>query len=144
MNANSSKTGYMKSYDASDVTSVVDGNLLFGYQSGDFITWEWDNDKSSVDGDSMGTFVISKNNKNSGSITYNLSQQSPCNKVFTDLCNANKEFAVDIQSDTEHVYGANAIVARIPSGQDGDGSQARSWQIKVLNLEYERKDTMPS
>lgn len=143
-NANSSQTGYMASYDASDVTSVVDGNLLFGYQSGDFVTWDWDNDKASVDGDSMGTFVTSKNNKNSGSITFNLNQQSPCNKVFADLCNANKEFAVDVRSDTEHVYGAHAIVTRIPSGQNGDTAQVRAWQVKVLNLEYERLDTMPS
>ncbi|MEE8823743.1 hypothetical protein LASUN_13000 [Lentilactobacillus sunkii] len=143
-NANSSQTGYMGAYDAADVTNVVDGAVLFGFQSGDFVTWEWDNDKISVDGDSYGTFVLSKNNKNSGSVTYNLSQESPCNAKFAELANSNKEFAIDVRSDTEHVYGAHCGVTRIPSGQNGDASQVRSWQVKVLNLEYERLDSMPS
>ena len=104
-NANSSQTGVMGTYDAADVTSVVDGNVLFGFQSGDFVTWEWDNDKTSADGDSYGTFVLSKNNKNSGSVTFNLNQESPCNKVFADLANTNGEFAIDVRSDNEHVYG---------------------------------------
>ena len=143
-NANSSQTGVMGIYDAADVTSVVDGNVLFGFQSGDFVTWEWDNDKTSADGDSYGTFVLSKNNKNSGSVTFNLNQESPCNKVFADLANTNGEFAIDVRSDNEHVYGAHASVVRVPSGQNGDAAQVRSWQVKVLNLEYERLDSMPS
>lgn len=140
-NANSSQTGMMAEYDAGDVTSVLDGAVVYGYMSGDFVTWDWDNDKVSTDGDSYGTFVASKNNKNSGTVTFNLNQESPANAKFTELANANQRFSLDVRSNTEHVYGSHCYFSRIPSGQNGDTAQVRAWAIKVLNLEYERLDT---
>ena len=141
-NANSPQTGLMGSYDAADTTSVVDGTVIFGYQDGDFITWEWDNDRASVAQDSYGTGVISKNNKNGGSITYNLSSESPCNAKFAELVNTGKNIAIDVRTDTEHIYGANAIVVRVPSGTGGDAASVRAWQVKIINMEYERLDSM--
>lgn len=142
-NANSAQTGYMSTYDASDTTSVIDGTVLFGFQSGDFVTWAWDNDKVAINGDSYGTEVISKNNKNSAKVTWNLNQQSPCNAKLADLCNQNQEFPIDIRSDTEHLSASHCIINRIPSGGNGDEASVRAWEITALNLDYERLDAMP-
>lgn len=141
MNANSSQTGSMAEYDAADTTAVIDGALMYGYQGGsDMFQASWANNKVSVNGDSMGTFVVSKNNKNNGTVTVNLNQQSPMNAKLTDLCNRNANFSIDIQSDTEHVSGAHCYVTKIPDVSDGDTASVRAWQIQVLNMLYERHD----
>ncbi|MCV3742956.1 hypothetical protein OF387_17105 [Lentilactobacillus hilgardii] len=140
-NANSSQTGLMAEYNAADCTHVVDGAVAFGFNGSDMVSWDWDNDKASLAGDSMGTFVLSDNNKNSGKVTYNLDQESPFNKNLADLCNANKTFPIDIRSTTEHVWGDHCKVSRIPAGSNGDNSGNRPWVVIVTNLMYERLDS---
>lgn len=143
-NANSAQTGFMSNYDASDTSVIINQTPMFGYQSGTFISWEWANDLSSTDVDSQGTGVSSTNNKHNGSLTVNLSQQSPCNTVMADLAAKRTRFPVDVRSDTEHVWGEHCTITRIPSGENGDTSTVRAWGISAPELKYERLDSMPS
>lgn len=144
MNANSAQTGYMSNYDASDTTVVADTTPMFGFQSGTFVSWEWANDMSSTDVDSQGTGVSSTNNKKNGSVTINLSQESPCNVKMTELANTRVRFPIDVRSANEHIWGEHCTITRIPAGENGDTATVRAWAISAPELKYERLDSMPS
>ncbi|MBP2057896.1 hypothetical protein J2Z60_001071 [Lactobacillus colini] len=140
-NANSPQTGLMATFNGADSTIVVDGNVMVGYAaSGDIVQVTWDNDRVSVDTDVMGTSVASQNNKTSATMTLNLNQMSPSNKVLIDLYNRGvngQNFAVDVRNSAEHVYGTHCYIAKMPEVNSGEKAGTRAWQIHLLNAEIE-------
>lgn len=125
-------------YDANNVTLMVNNIHIYGFQSGsNMVQASWDNDRVTMEVDSQGTPVPSKSNKDSMTLTVNLNQQSPSNKVFMDLVASNKPFPVDYRNNTEHWWGSEAYVTKPAEASDGDAASARAWTIKVLHGNFE-------
>lgn len=137
-NFNSSQTGLMATYNAAESTLVINGNLMYGFMSGDnMFQITWDNDNMTVSTDSMGTSVASINNKDSATMTINLNQMSPCNAILLDLANRHVEFPVDARTSSEHWSTAYAYISKIPDLANGDNAQVRAWTIHMLNAKCE-------
>lgn len=125
-------------YDANNTTLMVNNIQIYGFKSGsNMVQASWDNDRVTVEVDSQGTPVPSKSNKDSMTITVNLNQQSPCNRVFIDLAASNKPVPVDYRNSTEHWWGSEAYVTKPADSSDGDTASARAWMIKVLHGNFE-------
>lgn len=125
-------------YDANNATLMINNIQIYGFQSGsNMVQASWDNDRVTVEVDSQGTPVPSKSNKDSMTLTVNLNQQSPSNKVFMDLAASNKPVPVDYRNNTEHWWGSEAYVTKPAETSDGDTASARAWTVKVLHGNFE-------
>lgn len=125
-------------YDANNTTLMINNIQIYGFQSGsNMVQASWDNDRVTVEVDSQGTPVPSKSNKDSMTITVNLNQQSPCNKLFIELASSNKPVPVDYRNSTEHWWGSEAYVTKPAESSDGDTASGRAWTIKVLHGNFE-------
>lgn len=136
--AGTNHSSEMKMYDAVDSTLTVNNQVIWGFQPGEAMcTISWANNKVTESPDSMGTVVFSRVNKNDGTITVNLSEMSPCNKILSDLSDNNTRFPVDFSNTADHVWAQDAYIAKIPDISDGDTASGRSYQIKAANLLHE-------
>lgn len=135
---NANHTSEMRTYDAAQITLVVDGQEIYGFKGGtDSVSVAYSSDKVTADPDSMGTTVFSINNKSDGTITVNLNQQSPCCKKLGDICNSNKVVPVDLNAGTEHTWSAQAYISKLPDMGYGDNAGVRTFAIKAADLQTE-------
>lgn len=133
---NSSETGLMATYDANDTTVVCNGEQLDGWGQDTMFSATYDNDSVTVSIDPQGTAVASKQHKNNGTITLNVSEASPCNKQLDQLAD-NGNFPIDIVTSTTHITGQHCYIARKPEMSGAAAAGNRAWQIKALNMDSE-------
>lgn len=141
-NSDNTQGGFTGVYDSSNTTITIDGKPIFGFKAGsDLFQFARDSDNVTVETDSNGDSVASKNNKKSGTVTINLNQTSPANALLVDLCERKADFPIDITSDTEHIYGPHCYIAREPETSGAESASVRAWQIHILKATYETELT---
>lgn len=135
MSQNSALTGLAtKTYQAADTTVMVDGQQVYAFGEDSMFTSAYDNDLVTVKEDPQGNGVASKSSKHGGTITLNLFETSPANKLLTDLA-ATGNFPVDIITSTVHISATHCYIAKIPDSTGGNEASNRAWQIKAIYLE---------
>lgn len=135
MSQNSALTGLTtKTYQAADTTVMVDGQQVYAFGEDSMFTSTYDNDLVTVKEDPQGNGVASKSSKHGGTITLNLFETSPANKLLTDLA-ATGNFSVDIITSTIHISATHCYIAKIPDSTGGNEASNRAWQIKAIYLE---------
>lgn len=135
MSQNSALTGLAtKTYQAADTTVMVDGQQVYAFGEDSMFTSAYDNDLVTVKEDPQGNGVASKSSKHGGTITLNLFETSPANKLLTDLA-ATGNFPVDIITSTVHISATHCYIAKIPDSTGGNEATNRAWQIKAICLE---------
>ena len=135
MSQNSALTGLAtKSYRASDVTVMVNGQQIYAFGEDSMFTSAYDNDLVTIKQDPQGNGVASISSKHGGTITLNLLETSPANKLLTDLA-ATGNFPVDIITSTVHISAAHCYIAKIPDSTGGNEVTNRAWQIKAIYLD---------
>ncbi|QHJ77116.1 MAG: hypothetical protein [Bacteriophage sp.] len=131
------QTDNMVIYDAANTSVVVNGQELYGFKGGQSVFQvEWDNDRSSIDQDSFGTTVVSRNHKDSATLTINLNSTSKMNSVLAELCETNAVFPVEILSDTDHIWTSKATITKMAPVSVEDQAPGRTWTIHMLNANY--------
>lgn len=100
---NSDNSGLMSIYNAKNVSIIVDGISLFGFQSGDMVSWTQAEDNVNLVIDAQGTGTGSESNDKHGTVTIHLSQASPKMKDLNDLLAASKYFSFTAKSDNEMI-----------------------------------------
>lgn len=124
----------MTLYNAADTTIVIDGTILYGYQGGsDIFQLTWDNDRASINQDSFGSSVVSRNNKDAATLTINLNITSPMNDLLQNLCLENKVFTTLITTDTDEVTCEQSVITKQGDISAGDTAPLRAWSIHLLN-----------
>ncbi|MFB8663545.1 phage structural protein [Enterococcus faecalis] len=127
----------MTTYDAKEVSTIIDNIVQFGFQDGDMVSFSKDNSYIEVQTDAQGQSSAAKNNDNLGTFTINLSQNSPCNKQLMALANGRKEFAISVTHSTEKAWASKAYIEKTPDGSFGKGVPTRSYTIKALDYKHE-------
>lgn len=129
----------MTTYDAREVTTIVDGVIITGFQDGDMVTFGKDNSFVEVQVDAQGESAAAINNDRLGTFTVNLSSASPWNKKLMELANSRKQFAITIKHKTEVATATKAFVEKTPDGSFGKGIGSRAYTIKALDYKHEFK-----
>lgn len=125
-------------YNANDTVLTINNVRMYGFASGSTMAQiAWDNDRVTVEVDSQGTPVPSQSNKDSATLTINLSQQSPSNATLMALARSNSSFPVDFRNGTEHWWGTQAYISKPADMSDGDNAGSRAWTVKVLHANFE-------
>lgn len=129
-------TEVMNTYDAADVTTIVDGTVLFGFQDGDMVSFSKDNPFIEVQTDAQGASSAAKNNDNLGTVTVNMSRNSPCNKYLMDIANSKKAVSVSVMHQTEKASATIAYIEKLPDGSFGKGVPTRTYTFKCLDYKH--------
>lgn len=129
----------MTTYDARDVTTVVDGVIITGFQDGDMVSFSKDNNNAEIVVDAQGNGAMAVNNNNLGTFVINLSAGSPFNKKLTQLADSRKQFAMSVKHKTERAWGTKCVVEKTADGSFGTGVGARSYTVKALDYKREYK-----
>lgn len=125
-------------YNANSVVLTVNNVRMYGFAPGSTMAQiSWDNDRVTVEVDSQGTPVPSQSNKDSATLTINLSQQSPSNATLLALTQSNASFPVDFRNGTEHWWGTQAYITKPAEMSDGDNAGNRAWTVKILHANFE-------
>lgn len=124
-------------YNANSTVLTINNVRMYGFAPGTMAQIAWDNDRVTVEVDSQGTPVPSKSNKDSATLTINLSQQSPSNATLMALAQSNASFHVDFRNGTEHWWGTQAYISKPADMSDGDNAGTRTWTVKVLHAKFE-------
>ncbi|PZL78329.1 hypothetical protein CI088_00325 [Enterococcus plantarum] len=127
----------MTTYDAKEVSTIIDNVVMFGFQDGDMVSFSKDNSYIEVQTDAQGQASAAKNNDNLGTFTVNLSQNSPCNKQLMALANARKEFSISVTHASEKAWASRALIEKTPDGSFGKGVPTRTYTIKALDYKHE-------
>ncbi len=127
----------MTTYDAREVTIVVDGTILTGFQDGDMVSFGKDNNFVEVQVDAQGEASAAINNDKLGTFTINLSASSPFNKKMVQLANSRKQFAVSVKHKTERASATKAFIEKTPDGAFGKATGSRTYAIKALDYKHD-------
>ncbi|RRG11636.1 MAG: hypothetical protein DUD35_05370 [Lactobacillus sp.] len=133
---NNDNSGLMSIYNAKNVSIIVDGISLFGFQSGDMVGWTQAEDNVNLVIDAQGTGTGSESNDKHGTVTIHLSQASPKMKDLNDLLAASKYFSFTAKSDNEMIESKHSWVTKAPDGSFSNTLTARDWGLTCVNLGY--------
>jgi hypothetical protein len=133
---NNDNSGLMSIYNAKNVSIIVDGISLFGFQSGDMVGWTQAEDNVNLVIDAQGTGTGSESNDKHGTVTVHLSQASPKMKDLNDLLAASKYFSFTAKSDNEMIESKHSWVTKAPDGSFSNTLTARDWGLTCVKLGY--------
>ncbi|MBD8590253.1 phage structural protein [Peribacillus castrilensis] len=123
-------------FDASQVSVVVDGRYLTDFAEGDAVQWEKDEDNFEPKVGVTGTVGITKKINSIGTITVLIMQGSPEVGFLKQLANTGKQFAIWVNTGGEHsekIGGSQAMVLKTPEGSITDETGEREFEIKVFD-----------
>ncbi|CEG31445.1 phage structural protein [Peribacillus simplex] len=123
-------------FDASQVSVVVDGRYLTDFAEGDAVTWEKDEDNFEPKVGVTGTVGITKKINSIGTITVLIMQGSPEVGFLKKLANTGKQFAIWVNTggeNSEKIGGSQAMVLKTPEGSITDETGEREFEIKVFD-----------
>lgn len=127
----------MTTYDAREVSTIIDNAVITGFQDGDMVSFAKDNEFIETQVDAQGEASAALNNDSLGTFTINLSSNSPWNKKMMDLANGRKQFAITIKHKTERAWATKAFITKTPDGSYGKGVGSRAYSIKALDYKHE-------
>jgi hypothetical protein len=123
-------------YDASQLSCVVDGRFLVDFAEGDAVTWEKDEDNFEAKVGVTGTVGVTNRLNTIGTITVLIMQGSPEVNYLKQLANANREFPIWVNTggpNPEKIGGTRARVLKTPEGSLSDETGEREFEIKVFD-----------
>jgi len=133
----------VRTYDASQVVIVVNGNAIGGYADGTFIEVERELESYTKVVGADGTTSRAKTNNLSGSITLTLAQTSPSNDILSalhDLDQADNTaiFPVIVKDMTgqSQMFSGTGWVEGLPKTDYGKDIANRQWVIHVSHMQY--------
>ena len=127
----------MQTYDAKEVTTIVDSMVMTGFQDGDMVSFSKDNAYIEVQTDAQGSASAAKNNDSLGTFTINMSQNSDGNRKLMQLANSRAEFSITVTHANEKAWATKAYIEKTPDGSFGKGVPTRSYTIKALDYKHE-------
>src|SRR5699024_2102796 len=127
----------MTTYDAREVSTIVDGFVVTGFQDGDMVSFSKDNTFIETQVDAQGEASAALNNDSLGTFTINLSSGSAWNKKLMQLANSRKQFAVTIKHKDERAWATKAFITKTPDSSYGKGVGNRAYTIKALDYKHE-------
>jgi len=127
----------MTTYDAREVSTIVDGFVVTGFQDGDMVSFSKDNTFIETQVDAQGEASAALNNDSLGTFTINLSSGSASNKKLMQLANSRKQFAVTVKHKKERAWATKAFIEKTPDGSYGKGVGSRAYTIKALDYKHE-------
>lgn len=125
-------------YDAKDVSVIVNGVYLTGFADGTFVSYEKTEDRWAISTGSMGDTARAKVNNPLGTITVTLQQTSPQVSMLNNLAKSGKLVEARVihkGSNTEKVGGTQCFVMKEASGEYGSEISSREFTIEVLDFE---------
>lgn len=123
-----------RTYDAKDVSVVVDGRVIKGFQDNDMVTATQKEENVQTSVDAQGEPQVAINNNKLGQITINLSGNSVDHKRMNNLANTHKVFPVTIKSDIEKVVAQQCIISKPADAAFGKAVPARTYTIEALEI----------
>ena len=126
-----------KIYDAKNVSVVVDGRVVQGFQDNDMVTATQKEENVQTAVDAQGEAQITINNNKLGQITINLSGNSADHKRLNKLANTKKVFPVTIKSDIEKVTAQQCIISKPADAAYGKAVPGRTYTIEALEIHIE-------
>ena len=124
------------SYDAKDVSVIVNGIYLTGFADGTFVSYEKTEDGWTISTGSMGEVARAKVNNPLGTITVTLQQTSPQVSMLNNLAKSGKLVEARVihkGTNTEKVGGTQCFVMKPASGEYGSEISNREFTINVLD-----------
>lgn len=127
-----------KTYDLKRVLMTVNGVPVSGFDEGEAVTVEFNEDAWKMKVGADGEAVRSKTNNRSGKLTFNVLYSSSANNIFEslrladELTNSGQAaiYLKDLASGTE-VFAARAWVTKSPNITFGQEAGAREWVFET-------------
>lgn len=123
-------------YDAKDVSVIVNGIYLTGFADGTFVSYSKDEEQFNVVVGALGDTARAKINNPLGTITVTLQQTSPQVQMMNNLAISGKLVEVRIihkGSNTQKVGGTQCFVKKPADGEYGSEISNREFEIAVLD-----------
>lgn len=123
-------------YDAKDVSVIVNGAFLTGFAEGTFVSWAKDEENYNVTVGAQGDVGRSKVNNPLGTITVTLMQTSPHCKTLDNYANTGALIPVSVidkGSSAVNVGGQECFVKKPADGERSDELSTVEYEIAVLD-----------
>lgn len=128
------------SYDAKDVSVIVNGTYLTGFAEGTFVSYSKDEEQWNVSVGALGDTARAKVNNPLGTITVTLQQTSPQVSMLNKLATSGKLVGVRIihkGTNTQKVGGNQCFIKKPADGEYSDEVSNREFEISVLDYSIE-------
>lgn len=125
-------------YDAKDVSVIVNGIYLTGFADGTFVSYDKTEDGFAISIGAQGDTARAKVNNPLGTITVTLQQTSPQVQMMNNLAKSGKLVEARVihkGSNTEKVGGVQCFVMKPASGEYGSEISNREFTINVLDYD---------
>lgn len=123
-------------FDASKVTTTVNGLIVNGYKKGTFVTANQDSETVSLEVNAQGEGIFIGSNDTAGTVTITLNQTSSHIKRLNDIYR--KKLIVPVwvnsPSDKEKRGGTQAMITKVPNATFSEGLEAREYTFKVADF----------
>ena len=126
------------SYDAKDVSVIVNGVYLTGFADGTFVSYEKTEDRFNVVVGAQGDTARARINNPLGTITVTLQQTSPQVAMLNNLAKSGKLVETRVihkGSNTVKVGGTQCFVMKEASGEYGSEISNREFTLQILDFE---------
>lgn len=124
-------------YDAKDVSVVVNGTFMTGFAEGTFVSWAKDEENYSVSVGAQGDVARAKVNNPLGTITITLQQTSPQCKFLDALANAGTIVPVSVidkGTSATKVGGSQCFVKKPADGERSDEVGTSEYELCVMDF----------
>ena len=124
------------SYDAKDVSVIVNGVYLTGFADGTFVSYSKDEEQFSTTVGALGDVARAKVNNPLGTITVTLQQTSPQVSMMNNLAKSGKLVEARIihkGSNTQKVGGTQCFIKKPADGEFSNEISNRELEIAVLD-----------
>ena len=124
------------SYDAKDVSVIVNGVYLTGFAEGTFVSFAKDEENYAVSIGAQGDAARAKVNNPLGTITITLQQTSPQVSMMNNLANSGKLVEVRVihkGTNTEKIGGTQCYVKKPADGEYSNEISSREFEVSVLD-----------
>lgn len=124
------------SYDAKDVSVIVNGIYLTGFADGTFVSYSKDEEQFSTTVGALGDVARAKVNNPLGTITVTLQQTSPQVAMLNNLAMSGKLVEARVihkGSNTQKVGGTQCFVKKPADGEFSNEVSNREFEIAVLD-----------
>lgn len=124
------------SYDAKDVSVIVNGIYLTGFADGTFVSYSKDEEQFSTTVGALGDVARAKVNNPLGTITVTLQQTSPQVSMMNNLAMSGKLVEARVihkGSNTQKVGGTQCFVKKPTDGEFSNEVSNREFEIAVLD-----------
>lgn len=126
------------SYDAKDVSVIVNGVYLTGFADGTFVSYEKTEDRWTISTGSMGDTARAKVNNPLGTITVTLQQTSPQVQMLNNLAKSGKLVEARVihkGTNTEKIGGTQCFILKEAAGEFSNEISNREFTIQVLDFD---------